>query len=43
MYWAHLTLTQHDKQQHSTAVDYPDSILDKDLKKVVIPIFDHCA
>jgi HEAT repeat protein len=41
MYWAHLTLTRHDKQQRSTAVDYLDSVLDKDLKKVVIPIFDH--
>lgn len=41
MYWTYLTLAEHDKQKHSTGVDYLDSVLDKDLKNVVIPIFDH--
>src|SRR6185369_15808840 len=31
----------HDKEKRSTGVDYLDSVLDKDLKNVVIPIFDH--
>ena len=41
MYWTQLTLAHHDKEKHSTGVDYLDSVLDKDLKNVVIPIFDH--
>jgi len=41
MYWTYLTLSHHDKEKHSTAVDYLDSVLDRDLKNVVIPIFDH--
>jgi HEAT repeat protein len=41
MYWTYLTLSHRDKEKHSIGVDYLDSVLDKDLKNVVIPIFDH--
>jgi len=41
MYWTYLILSHDDKPKHSTAVDYLDSVLDRDLRKVIVPIFDH--
>jgi len=41
MYRTYLTLSHRDKEKHSMAVDYLDSVLDRDLKNVVLPIFDH--
>ena len=36
----YLALTKLDKDRHSAAIDFLDSVLDQDLKKVVVPIFD---
>lgn len=41
MGWTYLILSRDDKRNHSTAVDYLDSVLDRDLRNVVVPIFDH--
>ena len=40
MQGTYLALSRHDRDTHSAAVDFLDSILDQDLKKVVVPIFD---
>ena len=40
MQGTYLALSKHDRDTHSAAVDFLDSILDPDLKKVVVPIFD---
>jgi hypothetical protein len=36
----HTLLSLHDKEMHSAAIDFLDNVLDRDLKKVVLPIFD---
>jgi ATP/ADP translocase len=40
MQGTYLALFKHDKDTHSAAVDFLDSILEQDLRKVVVPIFD---
>jgi len=40
MQGTYLALTKRDRDTHSAAVDFLDSVLDQDLKKVVVPIFD---
>lgn len=40
MQGTYLALTKRDKDTHSAAIDFLDSVLDQDLKKVVVPIFD---
>jgi len=40
MYWTFLALQHKDKDRHTTAVEYLDNILDQDLKRVVLPMFD---
>jgi hypothetical protein len=40
MHWSYLTLSKSDKEAHSAAVDFLDSVLDQDLKRVVLPFFD---
>jgi ATP/ADP translocase/HEAT repeat protein len=40
MYWTYLALSHHDKEKHTTAVEYLDNVLDQDLKRVVLPMFD---
>jgi len=40
MQGTYLALTKRDRDTHSAAIDFLDSVLDQDLKKVVVPIFD---
>jgi hypothetical protein len=40
MEWTHSALASEDKDRHSAAIDFLDNILDKELKRVVLPIFD---
>ena len=40
MYWTYLALSHHDKEKHTTAVEYLDNVLDQDLKRVLLPMFD---
>jgi len=40
MQGTYLALTKRDRETHSAAIDFLDSVLDQDLKKVVVPIFD---
>jgi hypothetical protein len=40
MQGTYVALTKRDRDTHSAAVDFLDSVLDQDLKKVVVPIFD---
>jgi ATP/ADP translocase/HEAT repeat protein len=40
MQGTYLALTRLDRDTHSAAIDFLDSVLDQDLKKVVVPIFD---
>ena len=40
MQGTYLALSKRDKDTHSAAIDFLDSILEQDLKKVVVPIFD---
>jgi ATP/ADP translocase len=41
MYWSYLALSGHDKERRANAIEYLDNVLDRDLKNVVIPIFDN--
>jgi hypothetical protein len=41
MYWSYLALSTDDKEKHANAIEYLDNVLDRDLKNVVIPIFDN--
>ena len=40
MQGTYLALTKRDRDTHSAAIDFLDSVLDQDLKKVVVPILD---
>ena len=40
MQGTYLALTRRDRDTHSAAIDFLDSVLDQDLRKVVVPIFD---
>ncbi|MBZ5590752.1 MAG: hypothetical protein LAP39_00840 [Acidobacteriia bacterium] len=40
MQGTYLALSKRDRDTHSAAIDFLDSVLDQDLKKVVVPIFD---
>jgi hypothetical protein len=40
MQGTYLALTKRDRDTHSAAIDFLDSVLDQDLRKVVVPIFD---
>jgi hypothetical protein len=40
MQGTYLALSKRDRDAHSAAIDFLDSVLDQDLRKVVVPIFD---
>ncbi|HET9321551.1 MAG TPA: Npt1/Npt2 family nucleotide transporter [Bryobacteraceae bacterium] len=40
MYSAYLAVSRHTGEQHSAALEFLDSVLDRDLKRVLLPLLD---
>jgi AAA family ATP:ADP antiporter len=40
MHWTYLALANGDKEKHTAALEFLDNMLDKDLKRVIIPMLE---
>jgi AAA family ATP:ADP antiporter len=40
MHWTYLALSNRDKEKHADALEFLDNVLDKDLKRVLIPMLE---
>jgi AAA family ATP:ADP antiporter len=40
MHWTYLALANGDKEKHTAALEFLDNLLDKDLKRVLIPLLE---